>query len=554
MRIIGQEESPQSAEDTEVFNGLHLVGTPGRVHVVVNERKLSIEQKSGHSTVLSHDWVMRMNHTKKPFVPNGYAVLGLVMLWIGYRGMVFGTTSQLITVGVGLLCIIGRFGIKRPMLIIETKAHDCHMMTGNDAVLMRLCELHSRLTDGMSLEQARLGLDQLQRDVDFPRSQAQRLIPVEPVHIESPLAIAALITNHGDEEANAMIRAPLNFHGNEEPLDLDFGEPETEGWMFGEQEPMLPNLDLNHGLIERGRANARTRRGVHGVDAHLTEPRYNHHPSHPYPAAQPADVSRSFGQIKEANSELSHRQSVGTPSQAPSEFLPSFFGPEGAHVPQQNPSAPQPAVEIVPSLLPFEEELDALSSEHPQSLVSTARVDEPLEAELVQEPQPTAPQSKTNRYTMRPRESSFSHPRWIRRSSAQGGSSRVRSFFDGINRNAAIAGKFLTGTQSSSSSPAGETETGHELRERSANTLQDEIINSVSNLSELNGGSLPPEEAERLQSHITRRSSIVEQIYQERQEQEKALNLEELSFEELTESVEKHKATAGVSGLPRLDL
>ena len=143
---------------------------------------------------------------------------------------------------------------------------------------MRLCELHSRLTDGMSLEQARLGLDQLQRDVDFPRSQAQRLIPVEPVHIESPLAIAALISNHGDEEANAMIDAPLNFHGDEGPLDLDFGEPETEGWMFGEQEPMLPNLDLNHGLIERGRANARTRRGMHGVDAHLAEPRYNHHP------------------------------------------------------------------------------------------------------------------------------------------------------------------------------------------------------------------------------------------------------------------------------------
>ena len=151
---------------------------------------------------------------------------------------------------------------------------------------------------------------------------------------------------------------------------------------------MLPNLDLNHGLIQRGRANARTRRGVHGADAHLTEPRYNHHPSHPYPTAQPADVSRSFGQIAEANPELSHRHSVGTPSQAPSEFLPSFVGPEGAHVPQQNPSATQPAVEFDASLLPFEEELDALAIEPPQSLVSTARVDEPLEAELVQEPQP----------------------------------------------------------------------------------------------------------------------------------------------------------------------
>ena len=161
MRIIGQEESPQSAEDSEVFNGLHLVGTPGRVHVVVNERKLSIEQKSGHSTVLSHDWVMRMNHTKKPFVPNGYAVLGLVMLWIGYRGMVFGTTSQLITVGVGLLCIIGRFGIKRPMLMIEPQARSCHMMTSNYAGSRSVCELNSRLIDGMSLDQGMLVLDQM---------------------------------------------------------------------------------------------------------------------------------------------------------------------------------------------------------------------------------------------------------------------------------------------------------------------------------------------------------------------------------------------------------
>lgn len=552
MRITGQEESPSSAEDSEVFTGLHLVGTPGRVHVVVNERKLSIEQKTGHSTVIAHDWVMRLNHTKKPLVPNGYALLGAVLLWIGYRGMVFGTTSQLITIGIGLMCLTGRFGIKRPMLIIETQAHDCHMMTGNDATLMRLCELHSRLTDGMSLEQARLGLDQLQRDVDFPRTQAERLLPIEPVRLEAPLPLAALITNHGDEETSALVKAPLNFGGHEEPLDLDFGEPETEGWMFGEQEPLLPDLDvLNHGLIERGRANARTRRGSHSRGSEAIEPRYEHHPSHPYPVAQPADLGRSFIQIAEVNSALSHRHEVGAPSQVPSEFLPSFVGPEGAHVPQHTPPAPS-ELQFNPSLLTFETEPNEGLLTPIPSLVHTARIDEPLDAEIVPEHRPATHQQKSGQYIMRQRESSFSNPRWIKRANALSSSGRTRSFFDSINRNAALAGKFLTGSQSGSSTPA-ETETGQELRERSAQTLQEEIVNSVSNLSELNGGSLPPEEAERLQSHITRRNSIAEQILQERKEQEKVQELDELSFNELTESVENHKATAGVSGLPRLD-
>jgi hypothetical protein len=92
------------------------------------------------------------------------------------------------------------------------------------------------------------------------------------------------------------------------------------------------------------------------------------------------------------------------------------------------------------------------------------------------------------------------------------------------------------------------------LRERSAKTHQEEIESSVANLSDTHGGVLPAEVVERMTSHFSRRHTLVEQIEQERKAQEATSDLDGLSFEDLTERVENHKTTAGVSGLPRLDL
>ena len=58
MRITGQEEGPQSAEDFEVFKGLHLIGTSGKVNVKVTERnasygfsRASVQQRSAAQTI-----------------------------------------------------------------------------------------------------------------------------------------------------------------------------------------------------------------------------------------------------------------------------------------------------------------------------------------------------------------------------------------------------------------------------------------------------------------------------------------------------------------------
>ena len=98
-----------------------------------------------------------------------------------------------------------------------------------------------------------------------------------------------------------------------------------------------------------------------------------------------------------------------------------------------------------------------------------------------------------------------------------------------------------------------ETECGPELRDRPPLTHQQEIVNSVANLSDQRGGSLPQEELDRLTEHITRRNTLAEQIQQERQAQTETKDLDELAFDELTESDERNRATSGVSGLARID-
>lgn len=545
MRITGQEEGPQSAEDFEVFKGLHLIGTSGKVNVKVTERKLSIEQRKGHTTEIAHEWVMRLNHSQKPLFPNGYAGLGLVLLWVGYRGLIFGTASQMLTIGLGLVFLFGRFGIKRPLLTIETQAHDCHMITGNDATLMRLCELHNRLTEGMTMEQAKLGLDQLNRDTDFPRINAERIIPAEPIHLDSPLPIATLLATHGNGGQMANAEPPLNLLRAEEQLDLDFGEPMNAGWMFGEPE-LEPQDLMNHGLIQRGRANAQTRR--HALPGPQPGPRdgtYTHHPAHPYPSPQAINHGRSYGQITEAQPARMEQQVSHPHDQVPTEFLPSFVGPEGAHVPRHMPPVEQEIVE-------FESNLDELFSEPEPSLVTSARLEETLDAELVHEL--TQPPAKQNAYIMRRKTSGFANPRWLQRQNRFNGGTRMQSFIHGIKDSATIASKLFTGTIPASPAPRPESETGHELRERSAKTHQEEIESSVANLSDTHGGVLPAEVVERMTSHFSRRHTLVEQIEQERKAQEATSDLDGLSFEDFTERVENHKTTAGVSGLPRLDL
>ena len=550
MRITGHRESPQGAEDFEVFDRLHQSGTPGRVVVTVTERKLSIEQRKGHCVEIDNDFIMKMDHANKPFLPFGYAFFGALLLWVASRGMVFGTMPQLLTFGFGLFLMGAHFGLRRPTLTIETQS-EWYTLHGNDARLMRLAELHRRLARGQSMEQARLGLDELQRDVDFPRTQASQIIPAEPVRLEPSMALTTLLVEHGDHEQIPATVEALRFLGSTEPVDLDLDEPQTEGWMFGEPEPLQPE----HGVIGRGRANATSRRNAHSPRNNLTHStRLVHHPAHPYPPPQTQEAGRSYGRIAESTPTLPEPHHAGHHTQSPEDFIPNWFGPDGAHV----PTTTQPSMHDDEFSM-LEEDLSIIDEE-PDSLVAAARVDdEPMEAELLPD-EPQMKRIKNTQYVVKKRVP-YETGRYTIERTRSTTMSRVGGFMNNLTKGltnslsegASLAGQLLAGSTPPTDEQARQsTDSGRELRERSSRSHIQEMEDSVANLSQQHGGVLPEEEANRLKQHVSRRHTIVEQLEQEKETLPPMIDLDELSFDELTE-VTQTGAGDKATGLSRID-
>ena len=116
-----------------------------------------------------------------------------------------------------------------------------------------------------------------------------------------------------------------------------------------------------------------------------------------------------------------------------------------------------------------------------------------------------------------------------------------------------MAGQLLTGETVQALNGEAGTESSQELRERSTRTHQQEIENSVSNLSEQHGGVLPKETVEQMMKHIDRRHTLIEQIQQEQGPASNNLDLDNLSFGDLVEHDGEVSDAEQASQLPRLD-
>jgi hypothetical protein len=202
----------------------------------------------------------------------------------------------------------------------------------------------------------------------------------------------------------------------------------------------------------------------------------------------------------------------------------------------------------------FDTELNLFSEPEAGSVIDSARVKEdPLDAELVSE-EPVPPRTKSSQFTVKTKTSGLSTGKYkIQRTTSQTGS-RMRTILNNITESATLAGQLLTGTRPDSElNGLQASDTGRELRDRSSKTHLQEMEDSVINLSQQHGGVLPKEEVARLTQHVSRRHSIVEQLEQEIEQQAPELDLDELSFSELTE-VTASGENNGTSGLSKMDL
>ena len=487
------------------FRSLSLEGVRGRVRATLTERQVSFESRSGHALDIKLDAIQRVHHHHTTLVPGWLAAVGCIMMWIAWRGIT--GKLQALTGAAGIVLAAGHYITRRPTLTIDTKADDCHTVFGPDLAMMKLCSLIQRLQNGMSLEDAKFSVDSMVSDSEYPRDEAVReleLIP-EPVEVfPSPVIghfIDAMELND-DEILDADIVSPAVVI---EDLDLPIWQDEEE---------IIPEQQISSGLIARSNANLFTQRNnviQHGWQPPEPQPAYNEvHRSN--------QVGHSYELINQQNynSGYPHPTQKPQPTPIPTEFLPSFVGANGMHVPSSNPHV----------FTSPDSPLQPLQEEEPvQSLVASARKDGPLEAEIV----PDEVESPKDRYPHMSKLSSKPRNRRITTRKGRNGRLRGKSVIaelvSPLSRAGALSKKLFRR----------KSRTADALRIQAENTRQSQVASSIQNLAKSNGGEVSDEEVNEMMSHLSPEPVIPS------------------SFGDLVSSESKTKSSDDVSLIPRID-
>ncbi len=558
MRINVEGEGPVSAEDHEVFRALHLAGS-GKVRASVDERMLSLETRRGHALDLRLSNITRVHHHHTRLVSFTYALFGCALIYAAKRIWI-SDTLQILSAILGCAMIFGWLGTRKPTLTLDTDVGDCHTLTGNDASLMRLSTLLKRLESGMGLEEARIGLDILNRDLEYPRTALLNLqeVPVEPIHLSSSTSIASFLTDEITD--NERPEPTFSSNGMDKGIELDFDEMEqtVANRMHRGHRAQEPNRSTTeHGLIQRGIENAHSRRGSFESSPHPHIPQsqqvdpHSYAPHPVYSGPSPVSSYQHIAQVSHA--EMPHENQANQPTEIPGMYLPSFVGKEGAHVPGHSSATNREVHSDFSAFRSPDAELLDLEKEEQTSLIEKARRQTPevLEAPI---------QNKTRGHKVNtrlrpktgPRSESRLRPK-IRNQSIQ--TSKIREivapaaaqFMESATH---LANRVLNG-RSTNQQDSGSS-SAQELRQRSAQNHHSEAIESIRNLSASRGGKLPDSEVQRRLARMERRHTFVEQEVQETEEYTPVL--EDVSFDELKDSKTHHAEHAGEAGLPRIDL
>ena len=160
----------QDEERSELFGNLSLVGSGGKFVAVLTRRQLTLERFDGHGVRLSLGSISRMRHMKVPLFPSGAVPLSLMAIYLGLKVLL--PPYALVATAAGSLTLLGYILSRTSVLAIETEAGDRHIVAGSEGVLLRLCMMVDRVGRGITIEEARKGLEHI--DAELPTFPAFR--------------------------------------------------------------------------------------------------------------------------------------------------------------------------------------------------------------------------------------------------------------------------------------------------------------------------------------------------------------------------------------------
>ena len=496
-----------SVKGSEIkFRSLSLGGVRGKVRATLNESQVSFESRSGHALDIRLDAIKRVHHHHTTLVPGWLGVIGAIMMWVAWRGVT--GRLQAVLGAAGIVLSSAHFITRRPTLTIDTNANDCHTVFGSDITMMRLCSLIQKINNGMSLEDAKANVDAMVSDSEYPRSREfdeAELIP-EPVELfPSPVLSHFLdAMDQTPEQMNNPTAEVVSPAIVIEDLDLPIWDDEVED--------IQP--EISPSLISRAQSNLFTQRHNVAQNGWQEPPRQQ-----PYQGVHRSNASPtpSYEMIQQQGVTSYNQQTVNPqPTPIPTEFLPSFVGANGAHVPGVNPEMFSSPDSPLPQPL---EEVET------PSLVASARRDVPLDATMVDDEvlTPKDRYPKMSKLTTKP-----SRRRITSRNNRNGklrGSSVIAELVKpSIGRANKIAKRLFRR----------KPRTAESLRIQAEHSRQSQLVNSIQDLAKSNGGEVSDEEVLEMMSHISPKPIIP------------------ASFGDLV-STEAKKKPGDIASLPRLD-
>tara|TARA_A100001388_G_scaffold276698_1_gene265153 strand:- start:5150 stop:6787 length:1638 start_codon:yes stop_codon:yes gene_type:complete len=221
--------------ESELIGNLSLVGMRGNFVAVLNQRQLTIENRIGQGLRIDLNSISKMRHINIPILPSGTPVIGAVAVAIGYSILVppIGWVVSL----AGAFASLSYFRLRSSVLVIEDNDKSRHMIGGREGSLMRLCLMSDRLRRGLSVEEARVGLEEIENELPlFPAFQDAGGMPA-PKALPWPPSPPEIQTVGSGIEAEIIIDSGEVVPAISESVNFDFN-------MFGDvKEESVSNND-----------------------------------------------------------------------------------------------------------------------------------------------------------------------------------------------------------------------------------------------------------------------------------------------------------------------
>ena len=183
----------------ELIGGLNLIGTSGNFCAILTEQQITLERIDGRGIRLELSAIDRMRHLRAPMLPAGTILLGLILVYLGFTTIVQPLNIISIVAGLGIISmnLISRYSI----LALETNAGDRHLISGTEGNLLKLCMMVERIRHGSSINEARLGLEELETEIPtFPALQdAKGLLGVGQFRNTELTVVESENLNHREE-------------------------------------------------------------------------------------------------------------------------------------------------------------------------------------------------------------------------------------------------------------------------------------------------------------------------------------------------------------------